>query len=339
MKDEFNNDPGQSNTISASSGDFWVVQNVFDNVQHASLVKEDAFMYFLNNTVIGSEFAPLYFDLAGQTSGPGRGAYVEGSLFADTETVFDQVLPTTELQVSYSFLPAEETVTGEHNLIGDPHVGGSEGDYELRPGSLAAGSGPNGADMGARGTAGATISGVPPAAIARDSATLTIGGPAIVEYRYRLDEGPWSTARPVDTPIQLTGLAPGDHQVHVVGRDRMGEWQPMTQATASPIWTVNAQAAAQVRINEILAHNVAAASADGSYPDLVELYNEGIISFDLSGMSLSDDLDQPRKFVFPEGSSIGPQQYLVLHADSRSTAGIVHLGFGLNQTGDELSPV
>ena len=97
IKDQFNTDPGQSNTISASSGDFWVIRNVFDNVQHASLVKEDAFMYFLNNTVIGSEFAPLYFDLAGQTSGPGRGAYVEGSLFADTEIVFDEVLPTTDL--------------------------------------------------------------------------------------------------------------------------------------------------------------------------------------------------------------------------------------------------
>ena len=73
-KDQFNTDPGQSNTISSSGGDYWVVRNVFDNVQHASLVKESAFSYFLNNTVVGSEFAPLYFDLPGQTSGPGRGA-------------------------------------------------------------------------------------------------------------------------------------------------------------------------------------------------------------------------------------------------------------------------
>ena len=40
IKDQFNVDPGESNTISASEGDFWVIRNVFANVQHASLVKE-----------------------------------------------------------------------------------------------------------------------------------------------------------------------------------------------------------------------------------------------------------------------------------------------------------
>ena len=83
VKDEFNTDPGESNTISSSSGEFWVLRNVFRNVQHASLVKEDAFMHFLSNTVVGSEYAPLYFDLPGQTDGLGRGAIVENSVFAD----------------------------------------------------------------------------------------------------------------------------------------------------------------------------------------------------------------------------------------------------------------
>ncbi len=71
IKDQFNTDPGQSNVISASGGTFTVVRNVFENVQHVSLVKENAFMEFWNNTAVGVELSALYFDLPGQTSGPG----------------------------------------------------------------------------------------------------------------------------------------------------------------------------------------------------------------------------------------------------------------------------
>ena len=39
-------------------------------------------------------------------------AFVEGSLFADTDIVFEEVLPTTDLVVNYSYLPPGETVTG-----------------------------------------------------------------------------------------------------------------------------------------------------------------------------------------------------------------------------------
>ena len=45
--------------LSTSGGDYFVIRNVFENVEHAALVKEDAFMHFLNNTVVNSAFGAL----------------------------------------------------------------------------------------------------------------------------------------------------------------------------------------------------------------------------------------------------------------------------------------
>ena len=99
-------------------------------------------MYFLNNTVVSSELTPLYFDLPGQTSGPGRGAEVSGSIFDADVPTFDYVTDDVNLVVSHSYLPTDEFDRGEGNLIGDPHVAGADGNYALLDGSPARGSGP-----------------------------------------------------------------------------------------------------------------------------------------------------------------------------------------------------
>ncbi len=155
-KDQFNNDPGQSNVISASSGNFTVVRNLFRDVDHVSLVKENAWMDFAQNTVVGSGLSALYFDLPGQTSGPGRGAKISGSLFDDTATIVDAVQPSTQLTVDFSFVNPTELALGTGNLTGDPRVD-TAGDLGLLSGSPAIGTGPNGSNMGARVPAGASI--------------------------------------------------------------------------------------------------------------------------------------------------------------------------------------
>ncbi len=151
IKDQFNNDPGESNTISASGGDFFVLRNVFENIQHASLVKEDAFMHFLHNTVANAQTSALYFDLPGQTSGPGRGATVTGSIFDNVAAAIDLTNPPTgELTVADSLLPKNELATWPGNLSGEALLlDVPNGDFRLRDGSTAQGTGPNGLDMGA----------------------------------------------------------------------------------------------------------------------------------------------------------------------------------------------
>ena len=334
-KDEFNTDPGQGNVISASGGQFTVVRNVFDNIDHVSLVKEGAFMTFTNNTVIGARLPALYFDLPGQTSGPGRGAIVDGSVFVDTPTLLGYVLPTTELAIHRSIVPAEHAALGQGNITLPAGQPDADGGYQLPPSSPAIGTGPNGLDMGARVPAGVSLAGEPAELTSITAATLTARGPGTTHYRYRVDGGPWSAETPIDTPIRLTNLANGTHTVWAIGRNQAGVWQAESEA-ASRTWTVQRSPAVRstIVINEVLAENVSPVAGQGAGPDLVELHNMGDTPVDLRGMSLTDDPNEPAKSVFTQSQVIGPGAYLTLLADKAVTGASLHLGFALAAGGE-----
>ncbi|MCA9216405.1 MAG: lamin tail domain-containing protein, partial [Planctomycetales bacterium] len=331
IKDQFNVDPGESNTISSSGGDYWVVGNTFVNVQHASLVKEEAFMHFINNTVASSEFAPLYFDLPGQTSGPGRGADVFNSILSNAPTSFEQVRPDTQLTVSHSFLTADsESFAGNGNLLGNAHL---NSDGSLGTGSQAIGAGENGIDMGSHVNLGAFLSGVPAGETADNSATIRIGGPAITAYRFSLDSSGFGAETSIDTPITLSGLANGEHTLSVIGKNAIGTWQEEANATTIT-WTVNSAYRPPIVISEVLANNRTVNAAGGIY-DLVELHNPGSTAISLAGYSLTDNDKDPAKFVFPEGFVIGANQYRTLIADSVTGANDA-LAFSLDAQGEGL---
>ncbi len=332
-KDEFNNDPGESNTISASSGTFYVLRNVFQNVQHVSLVKERAYMHFLNNTVVGSEKAPLYFDLPGQTSGPGIGAQVEGSVFADIGILFDQVRPTTDLTVDYSFVPADDVSRGIGNLTGNPQLDMTDERRSPLPGSPLLESGRDGTVIGASMPAGVAILNTPPLTTSLDSATLKVAGAGMVNYRFRVNTGPWSDPQPIAADIELSGLGDGDYTVEAIGQNLLGDWQLESEASRSSSWTVDSTLAG-VRINEILASNGGSFEHEGTLPDLIELFNVGRSDVDLSDMSLTDDPASPRRFVFPAGTTIHGGEYLVLFADTNANTPGTHLGFALSAAGE-----
>src|SRR5439155_5891845 len=75
----------------------------------------------------------------------------------------------------------------------------------------------------------------------------------------------------------------------------------------------------KVALNELMANNVTITN-NGTVTDWVELYNPSTNNIDLGGMSLSDDLANPRRFVFPAGSLITAGGYLVVHCDGDSPA-------------------
>lgn len=87
----------------------------------------------------------------------------------------------------------------------------------------------------------ATISGTPFGGVTTlSSATLTIGGGGVTQYRFSLDNGAFSADTPVATPIVLSGLADGNHTVTVLGKDAGGNLQPaLTPTTAA--WTVKSK--------------------------------------------------------------------------------------------------
>ena len=341
IKDEINTDPGESNTISSSQGDFYVIRNVFENIQHASLIKENAFMHFLNNTVINSEFGALYFDLPGQTSGPGRGANIQGNIFQNTSTAIDLTYPPREgVTVDYSLLPKDELGLGPNNRSGTAAVMDlAGGDFRLLDGSGGQGTGRNGFDMGAAIPGGALITGEPNAITHRNSATLLVGGAGITHYRYQLNDGDYSEETPIDTPIELTGLAEGTYVVRVVGKNLLGDWQETTQANASRPWTVVDSTiggdTSRLMINEVLASNdTAFALANGSHPDFIEIYNDSSVAVSLAGMSLTDDESDPRKFVFPPGTEIAASDYLVVYADADDGSPGIFTDFTLSREGE-----
>ena len=77
--------------------------------------------------------------------------------------------------------------------------------------------------------------------------------------------------------------------------------------------TVFSQERTEPLINEFMASNTASVQdEDGDFPDWLELYNPGTAPIDLRGYGLSDDPDDPFKWVFPHGI-LNPAQFLLFN--------------------------
>ncbi|HMJ89161.1 MAG TPA: lamin tail domain-containing protein, partial [Candidatus Acidoferrum sp.] len=226
----------------------------------------------------------------------------------------------------------------------------------LREGSPAAERGPNGRDRGGAIPFGASVTGEPVGTTPLTSATLTVGvnrtgggvpvsgfpnGSGFTHYKWRLDGGAWSAETPINVPISLNGLSPGAHHVEVTGKNDAGFYQddPIFGEDAivatSRTWIV-APGGSPVRINEVLAANGGSLMHFDTTPDAIELFNASDVSVNLTGMRLSDEADNPDKFIFPAGASIPARGYLVVFANTPDGTAGHHLGFGLSQLGESL---
>ena len=182
----------------------------------------------------------------------------------------------------------------------------------------------------------ATISGEPRSPTPSRNALMTVGGNDIVSYRFRLNNGSWGGERSITQALTISNLPQGSsNTVYVIGKTSAGGWQSMANPTVSRSWIVNTNWPA-VRINEVLARNDSAINHGGTFPDYIELHNEGTATIDLSGMRLTDDPSTPGKFVLPPGTAIAAGAYLPLYGNNDDGTGGIHLGFGLNDTGDDL---
>jgi hypothetical protein len=336
-KDAYNLDPGESNVISLGKGkNLMIARNVFYDMDHVILVKEDSFVNFINNTVVDVNKSAIYFDLPGQTTGPGLGAHVENCIFWNLMgLVFDQVSPSTQLTVSNSIIPSNWHNLGTGNIDTDPLFMDEQGDFRLKSDSRAVGSGSWGLDMGAMVPAGAAITGEPSPITYHTNATLEVGGPGITHYKYSVNNpaGPWSEELSVDTPIELDNLINGNsYTVYAIGKNSAGVWQSLDNPTVSKTWTIDVTHSELV-INEILANTL------DPEPDMIELFYDGSTPLDLAGMSLTDVPTEPRKFVFSTQNVtttiMNPGDYMILYGDQ--LMGVKnHVGFALKAEGEGL---
>ena len=77
------------------------------------------------------------------------------------------------------------------------------------------------------------------------------------------------------------------------------------------------------------------------YSDWIELYNDSSASVDISGYGITDDLNNPSKWIIPNGTVIPSKGYLLLWADGYDTprGGEIknhHLNFKLSKGGEEI---
>lgn len=339
---------------SGNTSELVIVRNLFFDCDHALLLKEGASAVFDNNTVVTIRTNPPSALPAGvinfgepQRNVPGGlGATLNGNLVWD---LAGSPLALNFTNAIMSFTVNRTLIEGTNwpgigNLGADPRFVNAasnaitwqniRSNLVLRPSSPALGAGPNGLDMGAIVPAGASISGEPPPVTCVTNATLTIAGPGITHYSWRLNNGSWSAETAVSAPLVLNGLGNGTYSVQVVGKNDAGDWQSTNAPTLSRAWTVNT-ALTCIRLNELLARNVSTLITNGEAPDLVELFNFGSASMNLAGMGLTDDPAVPFKFTFPTGPFLAPGEFRVLFAENGPDPAHF-LGFALNNDGDAL---
>ena len=79
-----------------------------------------------------------------------------------------------------------------------------------------------------------------------------------------------------------------------------------------------------VVLNEILASNASLTNSDGTISDWVEIYNPGSNALSLAGYGLTDEVANPRKWVFPAGVTLGPGAFLAVRCDSSAPASLAN---------------
>jgi hypothetical protein len=87
----------------------------------------------------------------------------------------------------------------------------------------------------------ATIRGVPSSPNNSADATLTVAGTDVVNYKYKLDAGSYSSEIAIGTQISLSGLGEGTHTVSLIGKNSCGNWQEEADAT-TVTWIVDTTA-------------------------------------------------------------------------------------------------
>jgi hypothetical protein len=90
-------------------------------------------------------------------------------------------------------------------------------------------------------------------------------------------------------------------------------------------------------LNEIMSNNSSILQdEDGDYTDWIEIYNPSDSVINLEGFSLTDDIANEKKWIFPS-IEIYPNNFLVVFASAKNKFNTeLHTNFKLNQDGEEL---
>ena len=70
--------------------------------------------------------------------------------------------------------------------------------------------------------------------------------------------------------------------------------------------------------------------------DWIELVNKGSQAVNLSGYGLSDNKDEPFRFIFPDSTTIQPGEYLLVYTKENPPSGSLSANFGVDAQGEDV---
>ena len=140
-------------------------------------------------------------------------------------------------------------------------------------------------------------------------------------------EGPFIVS-PTNLNVGVNVLAVSVHRISTVSLDTVFGLSLEVAVPPAP---------GSVVLNEILADNRDSVTNGMGHPDYVELYNNTDQEQSLVGLSLSDNVQRPGKFVFPAGTVIAPRGRLMVWCDNETNAPGLHAGFALDNDGQTVA--
>lgn len=159
-----------------------------------------------------------------------------------------------------------------------------------------------------------------------------------LNFRLSADQGYIGLFSPDLTPIDCVTYPPQRLNISQ-GRSPNGGSNLVFFATPTPggpnpLVTGPGPTGGALVINEVLALN-AGLVENGRTPDWIEIYNGTTTTIDLTDLSLSDDLLEPRRYVFPAGTTIAPAEFLRVICDpgTTNTGPLVNTNFALKSSG------
>ncbi len=144
------------------------------------------------------------------------------------------------------------------------------------------------------------------------------------------------------TDLSFAALHAGENVIAVeLHQNTAGSSDAIFGLRLDALIITNTASIAGVKLNEVLANNRSITNADGTITDWVELFNPSTGAVDLGGMSLSDQVSDPRRWIFPAGSVVPAGGYRIVRFDesapaSTNASASLNTGFSLNASGDEV---
>lgn len=140
-----------------------------------------------------------------------------------------------------------------------------------------------------------------------------------------------SAVGPITLPANL--LQPGDNVLAVEVHQSSSSSSDIAFAASLALVTVSSNRInTPIVLNEVLVDNRSLANEFG-HAGWVELFNPSDAPVDLTGLSLTDDLAQSRKWMAPAGTTLPADARLVIFCDPTKPAGTNNTGFALDARG------